>query len=92
MPESDPTDDVNPIGRMQFEGIGTLWTIDTPEPLPLSVEARIQAAIAEFDYLWSRFRADSLVTALGRDGGTIPVGHDWSERLSNTWATTRAIA
>lgn len=70
-----------PTGRMQFDGIGTLWTIDTPEPLALSVEARIQAAVGEFDYLWSRFRADSLVTALGREGGTIPVGHDGEAML-----------
>ncbi len=66
---------------MQFEGIGTHWRIDTPQTLPLSVEARIQAAVAEFDYMWSRFRQDSLVTALGREGGTIPVGHDGEAML-----------
>ncbi|GMA32676.1 FAD:protein FMN transferase [Litorihabitans aurantiacus] len=68
-------------GRMQFEGIGTRWRIDTPQTLPLSVEARIHAVVAEFDYMWSRFRADSLVTALGREGGTIPVGHDGEAML-----------
>lgn len=66
---------------MLFEGIGTHWRIDTPQTLPLSVEARIQAAVAEFDYMWSRFRQDSLVTALGREGGTIPVGHDGEAML-----------
>lgn len=77
-PDLDPDGDGDAglSGRMQFAGIGTLWTIDTPRPLRLSVEARIQAAVAEFDHAWSRFRSDSLVTALSREGGTIPVGHD----------------
>ncbi|PFG18696.1 FAD:protein FMN transferase [Serinibacter salmoneus] len=66
---------------MRFEAIGTQWTILTPEPLPMGVEARILAAISEFDHEWSRFREDSLVAALGREGGTAPVGLDGEAML-----------
>ncbi len=61
---------------MRFDGIGTRWVIDTPEDLPLGVEARIMAAVEEFDHEWSRFREDSLVSVVGREGGTVPVGDD----------------
>lgn len=61
---------------MRFDAIGTPWEIDTAEGLPLSVEARILAAIDDFDRDWSRFREDSTVSVVGREGGTIPVGDD----------------
>lgn len=66
----------DPPPGMRFDAIGTAWTIDTPDDLPLGVEARIWAAIEEFDHEWSRFREDSIVSMVGRDGGTIPVGDD----------------
>lgn len=61
---------------LRFSAIGTQWVIDTPSALPLSLEARIMAAIEEFDHEWSRFRTDSIVSMVGREGGTIPVGDD----------------
>lgn len=61
---------------MRFDAIGTAWQIDTSVDLPLSVEARIYAAIGDFDRDWSRFREDSMVSGVGREGGTVPVGSD----------------
>lgn len=63
-------------GRMEFDAIGTHWVIDTPQPLPLGLEARIRAEIYDFDADWSRFRKDSLVAAVAREGGQLPVGID----------------
>lgn len=71
-----PADGDEDSTRLMFDAIGTRWQIDTPSQLPLSVEARILAAISEFDALWSRFREDSIISAVGREGGTIPVGED----------------
>lgn len=61
---------------MEFDGIGTRWVIDTPEILPLGLEARIIAEINDFDSEWSRFRSDSVVAAVAREGGQLPVGID----------------
>jgi len=68
-------------GRMEFDAIGTRWVIDTPEPLPLGLEARILAEINDFDFEWSRFRPDSVVAAVAREGGQFPVGVDGEAML-----------
>jgi len=52
-----------------FEAIGTAWQIDTREPLPDDVQADVLGCIEEFDRTWSRFRDDSLVTAIARGAG-----------------------
>lgn len=72
---ADVVDDIA-AGRMEFDAIGTRWVIDTPQPLPLGVEARILAEINDFDVEWSRFRPDSVVAAVAREGGQLPVGVD----------------
>lgn len=60
-----------------FDAIGTRWQIDTPEPLAPAVLAAVHARIARFDADWSRFRADSWVSQVARDGaGTYPVPAD----------------
>lgn len=69
-------------GRLVFEAIGTTWQIDTPEPIPFGAETRITASIADFDRVWSRFRPDSLVSLLAREGGSVPVGPDGSAMLA----------
>lgn len=59
----------------QFEAIGAPWRIDvTPGPdgqgaRPEDREA-VDARIEQFDRDWSRFRDDSLVTAIARAGGS----------------------
>lgn len=55
----------------RYPAIGTNWQIDTGHPLPRELEASIVALAEDFDQVWSRFRDDSLVTAIARapDGG-----------------------
>lgn len=55
--------------KYTFEAIGTWWSIETDAPLKAEVKQAIQAAIAEFDATYSRFRSDSLVMR-ARNSGT----------------------
>jgi thiamine biosynthesis lipoprotein len=48
--------------RHQFEAIGTPWIIETDTPLSTVKMQRIDEIIDEFDQVYSRFRADSLVS------------------------------
>ncbi|WP_036271927.1 MULTISPECIES: FAD:protein FMN transferase [unclassified Microbacterium] len=57
------------MASWRFEAIGTQWEIETTEPLPESARAAVMAEIDRFDREWSRFRADSEVVRLGREGG-----------------------
>lgn len=59
-----------------FEAIGTAWRIDAASPLDDGVRDEITGAIAAFDREWSRFRADSLVSRLGEEGGEAPAPAD----------------
>ncbi|MGU7670346.1 hypothetical protein ACV2X7_27670, partial [Escherichia coli] len=47
-----------------FDAIGTAWSIDTEEPLSATARAAVATVVNDFDREWSRFRDDSLVTAL----------------------------
>jgi thiamine biosynthesis lipoprotein len=52
-----------------FEGIGTRWEISTPQPLDSALRTSLLALAERFDADWSRFRADSLVSAMAREPG-----------------------
>lgn len=52
-----------------FDGIGTQWVISTPLPLEPSLRKRLLDRVEEFDADWSRFRGDSLVTAMSHHPG-----------------------
>lgn len=58
----------------EFEAIGTHWTIDLPEALDPTVVSSVLRDIRErierFDQTYSRFRADSIVTAISKNAGT----------------------
>ncbi|WP_226531669.1 FAD:protein FMN transferase [Microbacterium paraoxydans] len=58
------------MATWRFEAIGTHWEIETTDPLPEAERAEVSAEIARFDREWSRFRGDSEVARLGRDGGS----------------------
>ena len=45
-----------------FEAIGTLWSIETDQPLTKADRAGMRRLIDDFDKTYSRFRADSTVT------------------------------
>lgn len=47
--------------KYAFEAIGTLWSIETKQPLTEQEKAHIHATIEAFDTAYSRFRKDSLV-------------------------------
>lgn len=62
------------VVRMEFDAIGTHWTIEIPEALDPSMVSGvlrdIRARIDAFDLTYSRFRADSLVTHISQRAGT----------------------
>jgi thiamine biosynthesis lipoprotein len=53
-----------------FEAIGTRWEVDTAQPLGPDVQVAVLDVVERFDRAWSRFRADSSVTAMARAAGT----------------------
>lgn len=52
-----------------FSAIGTDWQVDTPQPLSADVAEQVSRRVESFDATYSRFRADSLVTAVAAAGG-----------------------
>jgi FAD:protein FMN transferase len=62
-----------------FGAIGTHWEIDTVDSLDASVKAAISDRIEEFDRVYSRFREDSVVTALSREAQTVVLPDDARE-------------
>jgi len=53
-----------------FEGIGTHWEVSTPHVLAPSAQQDLLALVEKFDAAWSRFRTDSLVSAMARKPGS----------------------
>lgn len=58
----------------RFEAIGTLWEIVTEAELSADLRRTVGDVIERFDQEWSRFRSDSEVTRIGREGGTLSSG------------------
>ncbi len=63
-----------------FDAIGTRWQIDIDDPLTSTQRERllnrVRERIAVFDKDYSRFREDSLVTAMSRHAGTYRLPED----------------
>lgn len=55
--------------RIEFDAIGTRWSITTLEALPADACRAVDARIEAFDLAWSRFRPDSLVSRIARKAG-----------------------
>lgn len=55
----------------RFDAIGTRWEIETTHDLGADERERVSAEIERFDREWSRFREDSAVTRVAREGGVI---------------------
>lgn len=53
-----------------FWAIGTRWRLTTLEPLSMAVRGRVSAVIEDYDRVFSRFRDDSVVSAMTRSAGT----------------------
>ncbi|MBV6760326.1 FAD:protein FMN transferase [Rhodococcus opacus] len=60
---------VNLEATFRFQAIGADWEIDTEQRLPEKVPRRICSVTEDFDHVWSRFRADSLVTRIAHAEG-----------------------
>ncbi|MGZ8804590.1 MAG: FAD:protein FMN transferase [Microbacterium sp.] len=71
---ASPAADASSVWR--FDAIGVPWQIETTRPLDSDVRSAVEATIASFDRAWSRFRADSLVTALADGAGELPAPPD----------------
>lgn len=67
--------------RWTFSAIGTAWQIQTATPLPPGVRRSVTELIDAFDRDWSRFRADSLVTALASGGAAVTSPPDTAAML-----------
>lgn len=65
-----------------FESIGTRWQIDTLRALPDGLKQKLQARIEQFDCTYSRFRPDSLVSAIARQPGTYKFPEDLAPMLA----------
>ncbi|BDI23306.1 FAD:protein FMN transferase [Herbiconiux sp. L3-i23] len=59
------------LHTLRFDAIGTGWQIDTAELLTPAQRQAVHQRVETFDAAYSRFRADSLVTALAENGGTV---------------------
>ncbi|PVE93314.1 FAD:protein FMN transferase [Microbacterium sp. TPD7012] len=59
------------MATWRFDAIGTRWEIETAVDLDESDRAAVTDEIARFDREWSRFRTDSDVARLGREGGAL---------------------
>jgi thiamine biosynthesis lipoprotein len=53
----------------RFTAIGTEWQIDTESPLSEDLRRRVRSVAEDFDRVWSRFRADSLITRIAHAPG-----------------------
>ena len=62
--------------KYAFEALGTPWVIETANEIPALVKSRIGARIELFDAQYSRFRNDSLVTAISKKAGTYAFTED----------------
>lgn len=59
------------VDSFSFKAIGTGWRVDTRAPLIAGQRQELLRLAEEYDALWSRFRADSGVTTLAAEGGTL---------------------
>ncbi|YAL84200.1 FAD:protein FMN transferase [Dermacoccaceae bacterium W4C1] len=62
--------------RWEFEAIGTVWQIDSAEPLGTQLRAQVTERIEQFDADWSRFRTGSLPDRVRAGAGRHPVPAD----------------
>lgn len=65
----------------RFEAIGTVWEIETVRPVTAGERDAVGDVIDDFDQTWSRFRDDSLVTALAAAPQEVPAPPDAAAML-----------
>lgn len=60
----------------EFEAIGTVWQVLTPTALSANHKRSVSKRIEAFDTCYSRFRSDSLVSAMSQRAGTYQLPDD----------------
>jgi thiamine biosynthesis lipoprotein len=76
----------------RFDAIGTSWEIETSAVLTAPARLAVESLIAVFDREWSRFRPDSLVSALARGAGVVAAPVDAADMLGAYAAVSAATA
>lgn len=69
--------------KLEFEALGTRWSIETEKPIGTELEAEIAQFIEEFEQTYSRFRSDSFVRRASRSGGRYAIPDGLPELLAN---------
>jgi thiamine biosynthesis lipoprotein len=69
------------VHTWRFEAIGTVWEIETVRPVTAGERDAVGDVIDDFDQTWSRFRDDSLVTALAAAPQEVPAPPDAAAML-----------
>ena len=67
---------------MEFDAIGTHWSIETSTPLSEALQKSIWTRIQQFDKTYSRFRNDSLVADMTTSSGTYKFPNDSKELVA----------
>lgn len=75
----------------RFDAIGTEWHIDASASLLPELRIAIAEVIDAFDRTWSRFRPDSVVSAMAQQAGTWELDHGdrllgWYDQLARATA------
>lgn len=74
----------------RFDAIGTVWEIETTTALADPARQAVRTLIDAFDRDWSRFRPDSLVSALARGAGVVAAPADAVDLLETYAAVSAA--
>ncbi|MBC7564940.1 FAD:protein FMN transferase [Candidatus Saccharibacteria bacterium] len=75
---------------MNFEAIGTRWSIETDQVLSERVQEKVMKLIEAFDKTYSRFRPDSLISHIARNAGIYTFPPDM-DRLFSFYETLYTI-
>jgi FAD:protein FMN transferase len=72
--------------QFSFEAIGTSWMIDVFSPLPVekqrSIITQVKNRIEEYERVYSRFRSESIVSAMAKKEGEYTLPKDSRELLA----------
>jgi thiamine biosynthesis lipoprotein len=67
--------------RLDFEAIGTVWSIHFRGDKHSDVDHKIRTRIEQFDKTYSRFRSDSLISMIARESGTYSLPSDAEQMI-----------
>ncbi len=80
----------SPRSVWTFDAIGTRWEIETADALSDPARIEVAEVVERFDMAWSRFRSDSLVSALAPAGGEAPAPPDAADMIAALSDASRA--